>query len=83
MDEKISVMTPASALTGAELVPLVQGGANVRTTTAALVNGGVAGYFNWGGIAPTVTPTIGNPFTIDSSTGMGWVWSGTVWVNIF
>jgi len=47
------------------------------------VNGGVAGYFNWGGIAPTVTPTIGNPFTIDSSTGMGWVWSGTAWINVF
>ncbi len=31
-DQKISAMPSASTLTGAELVPLVQGGANVQTT---------------------------------------------------
>lgn len=31
-DTKISAMTAASALTGAEIVPLVQGGVNVRST---------------------------------------------------
>jgi hypothetical protein len=33
---KISAMTAAAALTGAELVPLVQTGLNVRSTTAAI-----------------------------------------------
>lgn len=35
-DQKISAMPSASTLTGAELVPLVQGGANVRTNVSAL-----------------------------------------------
>lgn len=35
-DQKISAMPPASALTGAELVPLVQGGANVRASLGTL-----------------------------------------------
>lgn len=34
-DQKISAMPSAAALTGAELVPLVQGGANVQTTVSA------------------------------------------------
>lgn len=35
-DQKISAMPNAAALTGAELVPLVQGGANVKTTLTAI-----------------------------------------------
>lgn len=35
-DTKISAMTTASALTGAELVPLVQSGANVKASLSAL-----------------------------------------------
>ena len=35
-DQKISAMSNASALDGTELVPLVQGGANVKTTVATL-----------------------------------------------
>lgn len=35
-DQKISAMPAAAALTGAELVPLVQSGANVRTTISSL-----------------------------------------------
>ena len=35
-DQKISAMTAASALTGAELVPLVQSGVNVKSTVSAL-----------------------------------------------
>lgn len=35
-DQKISAMPAALALTGAELVPLVQSGANVRSTVSAL-----------------------------------------------
>ena len=37
-DQKISAMPSASALTGAELVPLVQGGANVQTPVSTLIN---------------------------------------------
>jgi hypothetical protein len=36
-DQKISAMNPAGALTGAEIIPVVQGGANVRTTLADAV----------------------------------------------
>jgi len=35
-DTKISAMTAASTLTGAELVPVVQSGTNVQTTTGAI-----------------------------------------------
>lgn len=35
-DQKISAMPSAATLTGAELVPLVQGGANVRSTISDL-----------------------------------------------
>ena len=35
-DQKISAMPSASTLTGAELVPLVQGGANVKATLSTL-----------------------------------------------
>ncbi len=36
-DQKISAMDPAGALTGAEVVPVVQGGANARTTLSDVV----------------------------------------------
>ena len=39
-DQKISAMTPAGALTGAEIVPVVQGGANVRTSIADMASYG-------------------------------------------
>lgn len=47
MSEKISAMPAASALTGAELVPIVQSGDNKRTTAqdiADLGGGGSAAY---------------------------------------
>lgn len=37
-DEKISAMPNAAALTGAELVPVVQGGGNVKATTQNIAN---------------------------------------------
>lgn len=37
-DQKISQMDPATALTGAELVPVVQSGGNVQTTTQDIAN---------------------------------------------
>ena len=39
-DTKISAMSAAGALDGSELVPIVQGGANVRTTVTAIATGG-------------------------------------------
>ena len=39
-DQKISAMPNAAALTGAELVPLVQSGANVKTPVSNLINFG-------------------------------------------
>lgn len=41
-DQKISAMPSASALTGAELIPLVQGGANVQATLDAIKAAGRA-----------------------------------------
>ena len=41
-DTKISAMTAASTLTGTEIVPLVQSGANVQTTTTNFVNQTIA-----------------------------------------
>lgn len=37
-DEKISAMPAAAALTGAEIVPLLQGGANVKSTAQDIAN---------------------------------------------
>jgi len=37
-------MTAAGALTGSEVVPILQSGVNVRTTTQAIANLGGAGY---------------------------------------
>lgn len=46
-DQKISAMPNAAALTGAELVPMVQGGANVKTTLDAIKAAGrVYGAFS-------------------------------------
>lgn len=46
-DQKISAMPSATTLTGAELVPLVQGGANVKSTLSSLTSfGRVFGAFS-------------------------------------
>jgi len=44
MGLKISDMTTAGALDGSELVPVVQGGGNFKTTTNNLRGGGVTAY---------------------------------------
>lgn len=44
MSTKISAMTAAGSLTGAELVPVVQGGNNRRTTAQAIADLGGLGY---------------------------------------
>jgi hypothetical protein len=46
--------------------------------------GGTANlYQNFGGVAPAVAGTQTGQWAIDSSTSNGWVWSGTVWINVF
>ena len=52
-DQKISAMPAAATLTGAELVPLVQSGANVRSTISALRAFGS----NYGGFSSTLDQT--------------------------
>ena len=49
-DQKISAMTNASTLTGAELVPLVQSGANVKTTINDLSSFTQSTYLGYGNI---------------------------------
>lgn len=61
MSEKISQMPAASALTGTELVPIVQSSDNVRTTTQGIADlgGGYPAYIAYltvaGANAPEVT----------------------------
>ena len=49
-DQKISAMPSAATLTGAELVPLVQSGANVQTTIDTLADYTTATYLGFGEI---------------------------------
>lgn len=52
--KKISELSAAGALTGAELVEAVQGGQNVKTTTQAIANLGGGGGA-WGSITGTLS----------------------------
>lgn len=79
-DTKISAMTAAAALTGAELVPLVQGGANVKSTAGAIAAltasfGGLEMLTNLHTTQPCLInvtpPTPGNASTIATFTGAG------------
>ena len=57
-DTKISAMTPATTpLTGAELVPLVQGGVNVKATVANFTEYSTNTFFNHGGFSSNVDQT--------------------------
>ena len=54
-DTKISAETAAGALTGSEIVPVVQGGVNKRTTTGAIAAlGGGGGGGGITGVALTM-----------------------------
>lgn len=56
-NKKISELSAAGALTGAESVEIVQGGANVRTTTQDIADlgGGGGGGGTWGSITGTLS----------------------------
>ena len=82
-DTKISAMGNAAALTGTEQVPIVQGGNNVKATVNQLQAAVGNLYANYAGVAPVAAGVSTGQIAIDSSTGMGWVWSGAAWINIF
>lgn len=77
-DQKISAMPSASVpLTGAELIPLVQSGANVQSTISAFGDYARTKYFNHGAWQDTTTQTgsitAGTAFTfntVDVSDGV-------------
>jgi hypothetical protein len=71
-DQKISAMPSATVpLTGAELMPLVQGGANVQSTISAYGDYARTKYFNHGAWQDTTTQTgnitTGTPFTFNTA----------------
>jgi hypothetical protein len=71
-DQKISAMPTASVpLTGAELMPLVQDGANVKSTISAYGDYARTKYFNHGAWQDTTTQTgsitAGTPFTFNTA----------------
>ena len=71
-DQKISAMpTAAVPLTGAELMPLVQSGANVKSTISAYGDYARTKYFNHGAWQDTTTQTgsitAGTPFTFNTA----------------
>ena len=74
-DQKISAMPSAATLTGAELVPLVQSGANVQTTLSTMqsftygANASFEDYTNQT-IASANTPTVVTFNTTDWATGI-------------
>ena len=70
-DQKISAMTAATTpLTGTELVPLVQGGTNVRSTVALFGDYARSQYFNHGAFQDTTSQTgstsAGTAFTFNT-----------------
>lgn len=71
-DQKISAMPSATVpLTGAELMPLVQSGANVQSTISAYGDYARTKYFNHGAWQDTTTQTgsitAGTPFTFNTT----------------
>lgn len=66
-DTKISAMPNAATLTGAELVPLVQSGANVKSTLSTLsaFTRGNAGAFS-SSVTQTGSTSVGTAFTFDT-----------------
>ncbi len=71
-DQKISAMpTAAVPLTGAELMPLVQSGANVQSTISNFGDYARTKYFNHGAWQDTTTQTgsitAGTPFTFNTA----------------
>ena len=73
-DQKISAMPSAATLTGAELVPLVQSGANVKATlsTMSAFSRGNAGAYS-SSVTQTGSTTTGTTFTFNTTDYAGGV----------
>lgn len=73
-DQKISAMPSAATLTGAELVPLVQSGANVKATlsTMSAFSRGNAGAYS-SSVTQTGSTTAGTAFTFNTTDYAGGV----------
>ena len=76
-DQKISAMPAAATLTGTELVPLVQSGANVKATLSTLTTftyGANAAFedFTTQNLVSANTPKIVTFDTTDWATGITW-----------
>lgn len=78
MAKKVSQLTPASALTGAELLPVVQGGSTRRTTLQAIADLGGAG--GGGGSAAPFTVTANGD--LGNDLNVGFILSATVPANL-
>ncbi len=78
-DEKISDMPAAAALTGAELIALVQGGVNVKSTVAVIAGQSVF-VRNFSGAAPVLSPTV-EAVAYDTSSGNTWGWNLSAWTQ--
>ena len=70
-DQKISAMPSAATLTGAELVPLVQSGANVQTTLTGITQYGRTNFGNYGAFSSSLDQTgnisIGTAMTFNAT----------------
>lgn len=73
-DQKISAMPSAATLTGAELVPLVQSGANVKAalSTMSAFSRGNAGAFS-SSLTQTGSTSVGTAFTFNTTDFAGGV----------
>jgi len=69
-DTKISDMTAASALTGAEVVPVLQGGSNKRTTTQDIADLGSAGITQLTGDSSVVPGCGSQSVTVVQARGL-------------
>lgn len=88
-DTKISAMPAATALTGAEIVPLVQGGVNVQTPTSAIETLIVNERMNVGAwqdsttqTGSTTTPTAMTFNTVDIADGVTLASSSRMTVSV-
>jgi len=79
---KISNLTVGGSLTGTELVPIVQSGSTVRTTTQAIANlAGGATTGTYTNMLAVSSPTTGQQFIV-TNLGIGpslWMYNGTNW----
>lgn len=70
-DTKISALTAAAALTGAEIVPIVQSGVTVRTTAQDIADLGGGGGAVWGAVGGTLSDQTDLQSALDAKASLG------------